>query len=162
MSNQSNSTKIWPGLFRLFGCLLLSVLAFQSGNAQRPKDSSQQIIRPENKQITLEGTIRLIHGYGPPGYGETPTRDAHVSYWALETNQPLMASPNSGDFDCTPTKRIKLFFSGDSLQPLTQLPAARWKDKRVVVTGKINCADTVGEMTTTYMNLDSIAVPERR
>jgi hypothetical protein len=161
MSNKANPSKMWSGRFRFLCYLLLSALASQLGNAQKPKDSSQQIIRPENQEMTLPGTIRLIHDYGPPGYGETPKRDAHVSYWALETNQPVMASPNSGDFDCTPTKRLKLFFAGDSLRPLLQSPAARWKDKRVVIPGKLHCADTAGEMTTIYMDADSIAAPEK-
>jgi hypothetical protein len=117
---------------------------------------AQNIRKPENQPISLNGTIRLVHGFGPPGYGETPKRDAHVTYWAIETVRPLTAIPNQDDFDCIPTKRMKLFFSGLELQPLMKLPAARWKDQRVTIKGKIHCADTAGEMTSIYMDVDSI------
>jgi hypothetical protein len=117
---------------------------------------AQNIQRPENQPISLEGTIRLVHDFGPPGYGETPKRDAHVTYWAIKTVKPVTAIPSQTDFDCTPTKQLKLFFPGLELQPLTKLPAAKWKDRRVVIRGKIHCADTAGEMTSIYMDVDSI------
>jgi hypothetical protein len=117
---------------------------------------AQKIQRPEDQPISLYGTIRLIHGFGPPGYGETRKRDAHVTYWAIETIRPLVAIPDQKDFDCTPSKRMKLFFPGLELQPLMQLPAARWKDRRVTISGKIHCADTAGEMTSIYMDVDNI------
>jgi hypothetical protein len=117
---------------------------------------AQNIQRPENQPISLDGTIRLVHGFGPPGYGETPKHDVHVTYWVIETARPVVALPNQNDFDCIPTKRLKLFFPGLALQPLMKLPAARWKDQRVTIKGKIHCADTAGEMTLIYMDVDSI------
>jgi hypothetical protein len=118
---------------------------------------AQNIQKPENQLISLDGTIRLVHAFGPPGYGETPKRDAHVTYWAIETKQPVAAIPNQTDFDCTPAKRLKLFFAGLELLPLMKLPAAKWRDQRVMIEGKIHCADTAGEMTPIYMDVDSIA-----
>ncbi len=117
---------------------------------------AQNIQRPENQPISLEGTIRLIHDFGPPGYGESPKRDVHVSYWAIETLRPVMAIPDQKDFDCIPTKRLKLFFPGLESQPLMKLPAAKWRDQRVAIRGKIHCADTAGEMTSIYMDVNSI------
>jgi hypothetical protein len=123
---------------------------------------AQNIRRPENRPISLEGTIRLVHGFGPPGYGESPKNDAHVTYWAIETVSPVVALPNQTDFDCIPTKRLKLFFPGLELQPLVKLPAARWKDQRVTISGELHCADTAGEMTSIYIDVDNIeAVKER-
>jgi hypothetical protein len=118
---------------------------------------AQNIRRPENQPISLEGTIRLVHGFGPPGYGESPKSDAHVTYWAIETIKPVMAIPDQADFDCIPTKQLKLFFpKSDMLQQLMKLPAAKWKDQHVTIKGKIHCADTAGEMTSIYMDVDSI------
>jgi hypothetical protein len=115
-----------------------------------------QIRKPENQPISLDGTIRLIHGFGPPGYGETPKRDAPVTYWAIETAQPVSAIPAQADFDCIPAKRLKLFFPGLALTPLRELPAAKWKDKPVTIEGRIHCSDTAGEMTSIYMDVDRI------
>ncbi len=116
----------------------------------------QSISRSVNKPISLDGTIRLVHGFGPPGYGESPKQDAHVTYWAVETEVPLAAIADQSDFDCIPTKRLKLFFPGLELDPLMKLPAAKWKDQRVTIHGKIHCADTAGEMTSIYMVVENI------
>jgi hypothetical protein len=120
---------------------------------------AQSLQRPENQPTSLEGTIRLVHDFGPPGYGETPKRDARVTYWAIKTVKPVTVIPSQTDFDCIPTKQLKLFFLGLELQPLTKLPAAKWKDRRVMIRGKIHCADTAGEMTSIYMDVDSIGAP---
>jgi hypothetical protein len=117
---------------------------------------SQNIVRPENQPVSLTGTIRLVHGFGPPGYGETPKQDAKVTYWAIETIRPVMATPNSGDFDCVATNRLKLFFREVQPQPLSRQPAALWQGHHVTIRGKIHCADTAGEMTPIYMDVDYI------
>jgi len=124
--------------------------------ALTPHTYAQNLRLPENQTISFEGTIRLAHGYGPPGYGETPKQDAHYTYWVIETLQPVVAIPSQTDFDCFPAKQMNLFFSGLESQPLMNLPPARWKDRRVTITGKIHCAETLGEMTSIYMNVDSI------
>jgi hypothetical protein len=117
---------------------------------------AQNIRKPENQPTSLDGIIRLVHGFGPPGYGEDPKRDAHVTYWAIETTRLTEAISSQTDFDCIPTKRLKLFFPGLELQPLAELPAAKWRNQRVAVKGRIHCADTAGEMTSIYMDVDSI------
>ena len=117
---------------------------------------AQSIRLPEGKPITLDGTIRLVHGFGPPGYGEAPKSDARVTYWAIVAVKQVVAVPNQKDFDCIPSKRLKLFFPGLELQRLSELPAAKWKDQAVMVRGEIHCADTAGEMTSLYMDVDGI------
>src|ERR1019366_2259802 len=112
---------------------------------------AQQLLQPENQDIALQGTIRLIHGFGPPGFGEDPKRDSHVSYWALEVPIPVNTpctpvKPEFAKYDCQPAKLLKLSFEGLSLTKLGDLPAAKWKDQRVSVRGKIHRADTAGEM----------------
>jgi hypothetical protein len=58
-------------------CLLAAI---SLGSAQTP----HQLIEPEDRAISIKGTIRLVHDFGPPGFGEDPKHDAHVSYWAIE------------------------------------------------------------------------------
>jgi hypothetical protein len=122
---------------------------------------SQQIIKPEGQEIFLQGTIRLIHDYGPPGYGESPKHDAHVSYWALEVPIPINTpctptKPEYAKDECGPAKRINLYFDGLGLVKLTDLPAAKWKNLKVIVRGKLHRSDTAGEMTPIYMNVSQI------
>jgi hypothetical protein len=123
---------------------------------------AQSISRPENKPISLDGTIRLVHGFGPPGYGESPKSDAHVTYWAIETDMPVTVISDQPDFDCSPTKRLNLFFTGMALEPLMKLPAAKWRGQRVTVHGKIHCAETAGEMTSIYMDVETIEAGIKR
>lgn len=145
-----------PQLSRSAAISALCVWCFIRGEA-----SPQQLIRPENQDIALQGTIRLIHGFGPPGFGEEPKRDSHVSYWALEVPIPVNTpcAAEKAQFakdDCQPTRRLNLFFPGLGPTKLSDLPAAKWKDHRVIVQGKIHRADTAGEMTPIFMDVSQI------
>ena len=125
---------------------------------------SQQLVKPEDQQVSIEGTIRLVHDFGPPGYGEDPKHDAHVSYWALEVPVPINTpcTPEKPEFakdDCGPAKRMKLFFDGFELKKLNELPASKWKDHRVTVIGKLHRADVAGEMTPIYIDVTAISAP---
>jgi hypothetical protein len=128
-------------------CLLLST---------QSRALAQQILKPEGQETTIQGTIRLIHGLGPPGYGEDPKHDAHVSYWALEVPIPVNTPCIDSEFGCDPAKRLKLFFPNMALVRLSDLPAAKWKDHAVIVHGKLHHADTAGEMTPIYIDVTSI------
>lgn len=122
---------------------------------------AQDIRKPEKQTISLDGVIRLVHGFGPLGYGETPRHDAHVTYWAVETARPVVAIAAQKDFDCLPAKRLNLFFAGLEDEPLMKRPPAKWKDQHVTITGKIHCADTAGEMTSLYMDVDRIEAAKK-
>jgi hypothetical protein len=123
----------------------------------------QEVIKHENQEISLQGTIRLIHGYGPPGYGEDPKHDSRVSYWALEVPVPVNTPCTESDFGCDPAKRLKLFFPNIALERLNDLPAAKWKDQVVVIVGKLHHADTAGEMTPIYIDVTNIsAAPNQK
>ena len=149
MSNPQQHAKISLSVAIVALCLLSVTIA---------SALSQEVIKPENQETSLQGTIRLIHGYGPPGYGEDPKHDAHVSYWALEVPVPINTpcTPAS-DFGCDPAKRLKLFFLNTPLARLNDLPAAKWKNQHVIVRGRIHRADVAGEMTPIYMDVTSIS-----
>jgi hypothetical protein len=126
------------------------------------KAHCQQLIKPEDQQVSVRGIIRLVHDFGPPGYGEDPKHDARVTYWALEAPIPINtpctpSSPQDAKYECRPAKRMKLFFNGLELKKLNELPAAKWKDRQVVIAGKLHRADTVGEMTPIYIDVTSIS-----
>ena len=104
-----------------------------------------------DRPIALNGRIREIHGYGPPGYGEEPKTDAKVTYLIIELPKPINISctserPEWASIDCAAAKRLKLFFpssSGDELE----LAAKKMIGRRVVLTGSLKRAETAGEMT---------------
>ena len=146
----------WLPKHRALTPLLLLLSTASLAYTQTP----HQFVEPEDRDISIEGLVRLIHGYGPPGYGEDPRHDVRVSYWVLETPIPINTPclPEKAEFagNCSGAKRMKLFFQGLELKPLNELPAAKWKDKPVVVRGKIHRADTAGEMTVIYMDVSDI------
>jgi hypothetical protein len=128
---------------------------------------AQQLQKPENQIVRLDGTIKLIHDFGPPGYGEDPKHDTHVSYWALVVPVPVNVpcTPTKPEFaadECGPAKALKLFFLGDELKKLSEMPAAKWSGHLVSVKGKLHRADTAGEMTPIYMDVVEISgIPKR-
>lgn len=143
---------------------LTAVLLFAMATICTGTSFCQQLVKPEDQQVSVQGTIRLVHGFGPPGYGEDPKHDAHLTYWALEVPVPINtpctpSSPQNAKFECGSAKRMKLFFDGLELKKSNELPAAKWKDRRVVVVGKLHRADTAGEMTPIYIDVTSISAP---
>jgi len=138
------------------------VAAFCLCTATAQTTNAKQVIKSEDQEIALQGTIRLVHDFGPPGYGEDPKHDAHVSYWAIEVPIPINTpctpeKPEWTKYDCESAKRMKLFFSGLELTKLENLPAAKWKDHHVIVRGRIHRADVAGEMTPIYIDVTSIS-----
>jgi hypothetical protein len=118
-------------------------------------------MKPEDQETTVTGFVRLVHGYGPPGYGETPKQDAHVVYWALETPTPINVpctptKPETARLECPSATRLKLFFPDPPAKP-TLTDAQQWKNRPFIITGKLHRADTVGEMTNIYIDVKAIA-----
>ena len=154
---QEQPTKMWSGRFRepLNRTLEPSQRSFPFDWCLFPLAAllicslrvfPQQLIKQEDQQTTLAGTIKLVHDYGPPGYGENPKHDAHVSYWALVPPTPVNfpctpEKPKFADTDCAPAKRINLYFAGFELKRLNELPAAKWNGQQVIVEGKLHLAD---------------------
>jgi hypothetical protein len=117
-------------------------------------------MEPSDRPVALGGTIREIHGYGPPGYGEDKKTDAKVTYLVLELpksiNTPCNPErPEWASTDCAATKRLKLFFSSISGNDL-ELKARKMMGRRVVLTGTLKRADTAGEMTPIYIEVTAI------
>jgi hypothetical protein len=138
--------------------LRIVVVCFCVLSSTHAKAFAQELIKPEGQETKIEGTVRLIHSYGPPGYGEDPKHDAHVSYWALEVSVPVNTPCADSEFGCDSAKLLKLFFPNMALVRLTDLPAAKWKDHAVTIHGKLHHADTAGEMTPIYIDVTSIQV----
>ncbi len=117
----------------------------------------QAIVSPPDREVALTGEIREIHGYGPPGYGEDKKRDAPITYWVLELPNPINVpctpeKPKWADIDCQATKRLRLFFPDPPTDGGLELKAKAMKGHKVIVSGILHRAHTVGEMTPIYMN----------
>lgn len=137
------------------GLLLFSIslCAFQMVNAQG-------IMKPADRPVVLNGMIREVHSYGPPGYGEDKKSDAKVTYLAIELPRPIniRCTPEKTEWaaiDCQAAKRLKLFFFSSSGDALEQT-AKKMIGQRVSLTGTLKRADSAGEMTPIYIEVTAI------
>ena len=141
---------------RTTALILIAFCAFVTAGAQA-------IMEPSDRPVKLFGTVRLIHGYGPPGYGEDKKTDAHVTYLAIDLPKPIniTCSPERPEWaskDCGAAKRLKLFFpasSGGDPEKLERT-AEKLVGRKASVTGVLRRASTVGEMTPIYINVSAI------
>jgi hypothetical protein len=120
------------------------------------------VLWPEDKQVSLTGRILLIHGYGPPGWGEDPKHDAHITYWVIDLpaaiNTPCKPErPEWEARDCQSTKQLRLIVGSDA-HLLAEAKAAR--DRMATASGILHRQDTAGEITPIYMDVTDIK-PQR-
>lgn len=132
------------------------VLAIMLGSMLRA--GGQTVLEPENQQVALAGELREVHGYGAPGYGENKKVDAPITYWVLELPNPVntICKPEKPQWeaeDCQATKRLKLFFPSQPVNNGLEAKAKALKGRRVLATGILHRADTVGEITPIYMDV---------
>lgn len=125
------------------------------------KSAQSAIIVPEDHVAALAGVIKLVHGYGPPGYGEDKQTDRRITYWVLDVptavNTPC--KPDRREWraiQCASTKRLRLFFPTFPLDNGLELEAKKLEGHRVVVSGVVHRADTLGEITPIYMNVTEV------
>ena len=125
-------------------------------------------MEPADRPVTLSGTIRLIHGYGPPGWGETKKIDQKFTYLVIDLPKPINIPctperPEWASSDCAATNRLRLFFSssrsGDKLEP--EVTANKMIGRLATLTGKLDRRSTVGEMTPIYITITKIEAGTR-
>ena len=122
--------------------------------------NAQVIMEPSDRPVALSGTIREVHGFGPPGYGEDKKSDAKVTYLVIELPKPINITctperPEWASTDCAAAKRLKLFFFSNSGSDL-ELAAKKIIGRRVVLTGTLKRQDTAGEMTLIIIEVTAI------
>jgi hypothetical protein len=138
--------------------MLASVLAFVMMALLRQAED-QTVLKPEGKPVVLNGRISLVHGYGPPGWGEDPKHDAKIVYWVIDLptaiNTPCEPErPEWAARDCQSAKRLRLLIEGhDQLQA----EANATQGRRAIVTGVLHRQDTAGEMTPIFMDVTNIS-----
>jgi len=118
----------------------------------------QTALEPLNKQVALAGKLREVHGYGPPGYGEDKKVDEPITYWVLDLPYPLNTAcapeePQWAAEDCKAAKQLRLFFPTLPTNSGLELKAKAMKGQRVIASGVLHRADTMGEITPIYMDL---------
>ncbi len=121
------------------------------------KAGDHAVLKPEGKQVALTGRISLVHGYGPPGWGEDPKQDARIVYWVIDLpiaiNTPCKPERPEWVSDCQSTKRLRLIVETND-RVLGEAKVAQ--DRRATVSGVLHRQDTAGEITPIFMDVTNI------
>jgi hypothetical protein len=121
---------------------------------------AQVTMEPENKPVTLTGTIRLLQGYGPPGWGENKKTDPKFTYLVIELSNPINtpctpSRPEWKSAECSSAKQLELFFDSSTADGL-EASAKKLVGRRATVAGTLQRAIAPTEMTPIYIEVTAI------
>ena len=124
--------------------------------------TGQTIMETTEHQVALAGVIELVHGFGPPGYGEDKRTDRKITYWVLRTpstiNIPCTPEkPEWASTDCAATDRLRLFLPINTEGEKLEAKMKALRGHKAIVTGLLRRRDTMGEITPIYMNVIELA-----
>ena len=136
-------------LSKLFWRIALFALVTSSVSAQW---GSQ--LEPTDRPVALSGVLRIVRGFGPPGWGESKREDSQMSYWVIDVFKRVRVKCpqyllEQRDPLCAGTKRLRLVVVSDELRAV----AGRLSGKRVVAHGFLRLQKSVEEMTPVYMEV---------
>jgi hypothetical protein len=137
---------------KMISCLLLAA----SLHAQQP------IVEPTDRVVALAGTMRMVHGYGPPGYGEDPRRDVRVSYLAVQltfkvTTVCTPQLPELQSIQCGATDVLRLVFPINIEGADLKRKARTLIGDRVLVTGVLHRQEAMADYTRIYMDVAEVS-----
>jgi len=142
----------------MIGLLFVWLIGYGSGLA------AQATVYPENQPITLNGILKVVRAYGPPGYGLMPStkgQDARINYWALELPSDVTLpckpdSPELAEIQCGSTKRVRLFFKAGPETTRMESKARMMINRKVTIKGKLHRRTQMIDMTPVYMDVADI------
>jgi len=116
--------------------------------------SEQVIVEPTDHEVTLEGVIHQVTGYGPPGFGHFPREDSRIRYWVLDVRRPVNV-PCEAPWPCQATKRLRLLLLS-SLAHELELKARALEGRHATASGFLYRQTSASDMTSVYMEVASI------
>lgn len=119
----------------------------------------QSSYRYDTGGLSLHGTLIERKVYGPPGYGETPTHDAHETILILKLPQPISVEPaanahSTGSPNLDPAKNVRevqLFLSRSQT-----VEARKLLGRMVNATGTLNESITAAQRTKVWLDVKSL------
>lgn len=121
----------------------------------------EKMYKCDTPGIRLEGTLTERMFYGPPGFGETPTKDLHDKVLVLKLARPITVEPvenaeaknstNLGTFKHV--RQIQLFFGGSRS---AEAGARKLLGKRVTVVGGLDEATAPRQYTDVTMDVKTL------
>lgn len=117
----------------------------------------EAIYKCDTPGIQLEGTLTQRTFYGPPGFGETPAKDAREKVYLLKLERPVTMTPIDDPKAKTcwaafpHVREVQLF-----IPPENKIDASRFLGKTVVATGTIRESDAPSEHTKVTMDVKTL------
>ena len=115
--------------------------------------------RYDTAGVRLEGTLTERKEYGPPGYGETPSKDERDTILVLKLSSPISVQPTanaeaSGSASLDPVKdvhEVQLFIPKPRIADARKLLG-----KIVVAVGTLNEAAAPSQYTKVWLDTQSV------
>ena len=139
-------------------CIWLIFALFPCASRSNPTQEARFYYFPQKS--TLHGVLKQQKHFGPPGYGETPNKDSHITISVLELALPITVLPQGSDKD-TPdsdpsyhVRTVQLFWDHgtDKLRPTSLL------GKNIYVTGVLDERVATGQFTDVTMSVESFRI----
>lgn len=113
----------------------------------------------ETPGVRLEGTLIEREVYGPPGYGETPAKDARATILVLKLSHGISVEPAAnaeatGSASLDPVKNVRevqLF-----VDPSRKADGRKLVGRVVTATGTLNESITASQYTKVYLDAKSL------
>jgi hypothetical protein len=124
---------------------------------------ARTIMQPTDHTVSLNGILQIVHGFGPPGYGEDKKVDAKLSYWVLDLpfKVTLACTPSRADLadiECGSTSRIRLFFPVELSDSELESRARKLIGHKATITGVLRRRTAMYQITPVYMNVADITM----
>ena len=125
--------------------------------AQQQARAKEAIYKCDTPGIQLEGMLTQRTFYGPPGFGETPAKDAREKVYLLKLGRPVTMTPIDDPkaktcWDAFPhVREVQLFIPLEN-----KMDASRFLGKTVVATGIIRESDAPSEHAKVTMDVKTL------
>jgi hypothetical protein len=129
--------------FPIAGTILFLLLnaAQASSNCVKLKDPNW------DQQFEVSGTVTKANFWGPPNFGEEPKTDLRYSGWMLHLDQPIRAHNSYLGPHFKTLRDIQV----RTMRPNTDKELLRYSGRHVVISGRLNFAETAADQTTVVL-----------
>jgi hypothetical protein len=125
--------------------------------AQQRAGAKEAIYKCDTPGIQLEGMLTQRTFYGPPGFGETPAKDAREKVYLLKLGRPVTMNPIDDPKAKTcwdafhHVREVQLFIPYES-----KMDASKLLGKAVLAAGTIRESDAPSEHTKVTMDVKTL------
>ncbi len=147
-------------IFVVVGTAFANRVTYATEPQSSNTSTSERTFKFDTPNVKLEGTLSERVFYGPPGYGETPDKDAQEKVFVLTLGQAITAVPTE-DAETKGSSSLSIQRNVRTVQ-LFIFPSAKREQagkligKTVVATGTLNEATAPSEHLKVSMRVEAL------